>query len=541
MRTILSIIISSAHIFFATLLAQNSLQQENYGDRLKVGYVYSQPIKYNPMIAYTEYEQEINNLIFGDGLFTRAADGHIIRGLALSSEQETPRFWRVNLRSDIAFHDGTEITAEDVKFTFDLYKKFAMQSHLLFPMRIVSAVDIISNKSLRIILKESSRDFRETIGQLPILPKKYYEQWQNYNLLSNLPYIEPVGNGHFIFSRQLGSDVYMDTYLDHHRKRANLSGIDFIFFDTYEEMVDAFIDGRIDLITVQGKSALQKILRLSSEKEFVLVERDNIKLYYILLNTKRDPFNAVDIRRAFNYAINKKQLVERNLDNQGHVAVNILDEDSEYFFQSIRIYNYDPLRSLNILRSSGYRQQPNGKLFQQDRELKFEFYFQEGSGFEETITRLISINLAELGINMIPRPKKPAELEQLIREGKYQAVLRCFTYDPKAPAQALREFYLRELKSENGFRNFNDRLMNTLVSQSARSFSDEQIKRIIQQMQVQINSYSPSIFLFFEDRIYFAINNRFKNTKTTTFQRLEYVVKIYPKYEWFVPSNDQKY
>ena len=43
----------------------------------------------------------------------------------------------------------------------------------------------------------------------------------------------------------------------------------------------------------------------------------------------------------------------------------------------------------------------NGKLFQQENELKFEFYFNAGSDFDETIVRLVSINLAELGINMI--------------------------------------------------------------------------------------------------------------------------------------------
>ena len=234
-------------------------------------------------------------------------------------------------------------------------------------------------------------------------------------------------------------------------------------------------------------------------------------------------------------------MVKRNLENQGSVAFYVLSENSEYYSSAARYYQYDPLRSLNILRSSGYRQRSNGKLFLQNRELKFEFLFNEGSVFEESLTRMISINLAELGINMIPRPQIPADLNRLVKDGEYQAALRYFEYDPDLPAQSLREFYLDELKSETGYRNFNDRVLNSAVSQSERAYSDQQISRIMRQMQVQINQFSPSIFLFFEDRIYYVINERFRNTNNRIFQNLEYVIKINPKNEWFVPKSEQKY
>ena len=47
------------------------------GDRLKLGYVYRQSVKFNPLISKDEYEKEINDLIFGDGLFVMGADGTI--------------------------------------------------------------------------------------------------------------------------------------------------------------------------------------------------------------------------------------------------------------------------------------------------------------------------------------------------------------------------------------------------------------------------------------------------------------------------------
>ncbi len=539
MRTVLIIIISLVILGSEGTIAQQVVQPVT-GGRLRMGYVLIQPPEFNPMIARTEYEREINNLIFGDGLFRRAKDGRIVHGLALSSNLEQSKIYRVYLKSNLYFHDGSPITAEDVKFTYDLYKKFALQAYPLFDMRLISTVNIIDDKNLRIILKEPYKKFRETIGLLPILPKKHYEKWLSFNLLSSLPYIIPQGNGHYVLKRNVESQIDLDTFINHYRGRSNLNGINFSFFSNYEKTVDAYIRGEIDVIAVQHASSARKIRRLTPSTEIETVGRDDVKIYYILLNTETSPFNGLNIRRAFNYGVYKKQMVDRILGKDGRVAYNLLDEKSDFFFPGTRVYRYDPLNSLDILRTSGYRRQSSGKLFQNNRELRFDFYYAEGSSFEESIARMISINLAELGINIIPQPKSPAEIETLVNQGKYQAALRSFVYNPENPVQALREFYLNELKTENGFRNFNDRVMNTAITQIERATNTQQVEIIMQQMQVQINQLSPCIYLFYEDLISYAINERFENVKNTIFQKLVYVDKINSKNEWYVPKQKQK-
>jgi len=492
------------------------------------------------MIAQTEYEHEINSLIFGDGLFYKAKDGTIKHGLAMLASPGQKKY-RVSLKSNLYFHDGSHVTSEDVKFTYDLYKKFALQSPLLFDMRLVSTVNIIDRKNFTIIFKETVTNFRGTIGLLPILPKKYYERWLSFNLLASLPEIPPLGNGHYTLSNDTGSQIDLGTHPNHYRGRSNLNGINFKFYSTYDKMVDAFIIGQIDVMAVQNAASVRKIRRLTPSTKIESVGRDHVKLYYILLNTKKSPFNNMSIRRAFNYGVYKKQLADKMLGKDGRVAYNLLDEKSVFFFPGTRIYRYDPLQSLDILRSSGYRQQQsNGKLFQNNRELRFDFYYSEGSPFEESIARMISINLGELGINILPKPKSPADLDALVHKGHYQAALRSFVYNPENPVQALRAFYLNELKSEDGFRNFNDRVINTAVSQIEKETNTQQVEVIMQQMQVQINQQSPCIYLFYKDEISYAINERFENVTNKIYQKLKFVGKINPKNEWYIPKQKQK-
>jgi peptide/nickel transport system substrate-binding protein len=510
------------------------------GGQLRLGYVFVQPPAFNPMIARTDYEQEINNLIFGDGLLRKTGDDRIVHAIAYPIRSDQNKIWRVNLRSNIFFHDGSPITAEDIKFSFDLYKKFALQSPLLFDTRLISTIDIIDDKNLSIILKVPYTKFRETIGLLPILPKKRYERWLSFNLLGGLPEISPLGNGNYYLDRKNDSQINLKTYTNHYRGRSHLDGITFIFYSNYEEMVDAYIKGQIDVMVVQSASTVRKIKRLTPSTKIESVRRDDVKLYYILLNTRSTPFNDANIRRAFNYGVYKKQLVDKMLGKDGEVAYNLLKEQSEFNFPGARVYRYDPLQSLEILNSSGFRQQSNGKLFQRNRELRFEFYYTEGSSFEESIARMISINLAELGINIIPKPLSAEKLERFINQGKYQAALRTYVYNMNNPVQALRGFYLDELKTENNFQNFNNRVMNTAITQIEKVSNIQQSEVIMQQMQVQINQLSPCIYLFFENLISYAMNERLENVKNRIRQKLVYVDKINPKNEWYIPKQKQK-
>jgi peptide/nickel transport system substrate-binding protein len=521
--------------------AQAETSTPETGDRLKIGYVYSVPPKISPLFCRTDYEREINKLLFGDGLFKRSSDGHIIHALAQSSKLEQPKIWRINLRSDITFQDGTSISAEDVQFSYELYAKFAYQASDLFAARLIERVEILGPLSLRIVLKAASDNFQETIGLFPILPKKQYQSWLEYNLLSALPDLKPLGNGNFMFKSQTNnSEIQLDAYPRHY-KPAYLKGVDLLFFDTYEQLVEAFLKEKVDVIEVQGKSVRQKILQVVPNIEKVISQRDDIRLYYINLNNTKPPFNDLDIRQAINYAINKNMMVDKYLENKSLIAVNVLNEQSNYYFEAGANFTYDPLHCLRILYNSGFKPNPDGKLVNNGRELKFDFYFQVGSAFQETLARLISINLVELGINIVPRPLKASEMELCLEEGRYQAMLRSFDYDPECGDQALRDFYLHELNGGNGFSNFKNTSLEQLIHFSEKVMNAEQMRTIMYRIQHLINQYSPCIFLFFDEQNYYAINSRFRNTRNTFFEKGEYVIKLYPKNEWYVPKELQRY
>ena len=68
--------------------------------------------------AEREPDEHINSLIY-DTLVQRDKDLNLEPALAVSWQQLNPTTWRLKLRSDVKFHDGTPFTADDVVFSFE--------------------------------------------------------------------------------------------------------------------------------------------------------------------------------------------------------------------------------------------------------------------------------------------------------------------------------------------------------------------------------------------------------------------------------------
>jgi peptide/nickel transport system substrate-binding protein len=76
--------------------------------------------------------------------------------------------------SNVVFHDGTPLTAEDVKFSYDLYHKFpgsARYQETIF----FQNVQVINNTTIQLNLKKPVPEIADKLTNLYILPKHIWE------------------------------------------------------------------------------------------------------------------------------------------------------------------------------------------------------------------------------------------------------------------------------------------------------------------------------------------------------------------------------
>ena len=530
-------------LIFCFGLLSTTTGQNPAGDELKIGYISVAPFSLNPLVYFTDYHRDFCRLVFGESLYQRTHNGQVQKSIGADARMAGKNNWIITSRSDAFFHDGSPVTAKDIKFSYELYKKFSLQLADWFIARTIKKIDLLSDHEIRLELFDSGYDFPDALGILPILPASQYQKWLEYDSVDDLPEVLPVGAGYFKYDKKIEPDILRVVVNNNHfAGRANLQAIEFRLYETADQLVEAFLKGEVDLIKVQDRSVLQRIHQIiQMDATKMVINQDNTTLYYILLNSDRFPFNKQKIRQALSSAVNREQMIAKILLKTGHIAENILDETSEMYFNSTLTYPYNPRRSIEILNSIGYKRDNNNKLINGQGELKFELLIEEGSYFHEMIARLIAIDLGELGINVIPVPVTAQQLFQRLATGKFQAAINHFVYDPLFSEQAIRSFYYYELKRSNPFPLFQNPQVEHLLKSSEMIFQKGRITPIMHRIQYLLSEQAPCIYLFFEDRMFCAISHRFENYRHVYIEEGNYIIKLNPENEWYVPKEKQKY
>ncbi len=155
----------------------------------------------NPLIASQTVSTEVLDLLF-ERLFAETPNGQLAPGLAVVWPfNPRSKFWDILLRSDVQFHDGRPVTAEDVVFTLQLMRKQQNGERLLF-----ERVEALSDDIVRLHYAAPPQWSALFHLRLHILPKHLVapQVAAGYGL-EELPFNQhPIGAGPFRFAGWVG-------------------------------------------------------------------------------------------------------------------------------------------------------------------------------------------------------------------------------------------------------------------------------------------------------------------------------------------------
>lgn len=545
MKNILRELFAIILLFNIGANAQQSINvRESFGDRLVVGMV-TQPIfEINPFEIETTRQKEIVNLIFGYGLLQKpgkhSINSNLLDRLIYDGDQHNNKVWRVVLNRNAVFHDGSLLLNSDVKFTYDLIKKYG--GYILnrrLDLRNIKEITIEGDLEVRFELYEPEASFYEKLNDIPIISRKYYASamQDGYEVFSQKP---PMGIGPFAFEFQNSTAINLKYHSRYLLGRPFLDDIRIEFFDDEEQLIDALTNKSVDYIEINDRITAKRLHDLLGNNIIVFtVPRPYKKVYFILLNLKKFPLSDMNLRQAIELAINKDEILKKFEIKE--TAQTLFDTDNPYYFKMLfRDGGYNPMLSSQILRNAGWSpNQKTGVLEKNGQVLELTLLFARNSFFEESIARSLKISLAELNINLQPVPVLHSQKNELIRSGSYELMILSYTYDPQYLSEAVEQFYFDILKGNLADPNYQNRHLDQLIDMSYR---DKTVReKLFQRFQHYLDRDAPAFFLFFDQRIIVAINSRFHNFRTTYRENDRYYYRLSPLENWFVPKILQRY
>jgi microcin C transport system substrate-binding protein len=241
-----------------------------------------------------------------------------------------------HLNPKAKFHDGSAITTQDVKFSFEALKKKGFPIYRSW-YNGVKGTKTLSERSIRFVFHEPSRDLPFLIGKLPILSKTYYEKYKFSE--GTLP---PLGSGPYkVKNFTKGGDIVYERVkkwwgenLPVNKGHYNFDTIRYMYFATALVGFEAFKKGDIDWWKEDRISNWVENYNFQAVKEGRVLQKTFKKpiphgLNGFFINTRRTFLNDWRVRRALNLLFNFEWLNQAKLYNV-YTRNNSIFMDTEF-------------------------------------------------------------------------------------------------------------------------------------------------------------------------------------------------------------------
>ena len=293
---------------------------------------------FNPFILKGDAAQGLELLY--DSLMVRAADEpDSVYGLVARSAEVAPdkRSVTFQLRPEARFSDGSQITADDVVFTFTTLKEKGHPRYR-FSLRDVIKVEAIDRASVRFTFQGVQlRDLPLIVATLPVLPKAAYAT-RTFEVTSLEP---PVSSGPYkIGAFQQGLSVtykrrpdYWATDLPVVRGRFNFDEVRYEYFRDRTAQLESLKAGNYDFreeFTAKDWATAYDIPQIRDGRmvRLTLPDESPSGAQGFFLNTRRDKLADPRVRKALNYAFDY-EWTNRNLFYGLYARTHSYFENSE--------------------------------------------------------------------------------------------------------------------------------------------------------------------------------------------------------------------
>ena len=271
------------------------------------------------------------------------------------------------LRKGVKFHNGRELTADDVKWSIDRAVQPETQSpgQGFFNMiagfadvtsgkaKELSGIEVVDPYTARFTLSHPDATFLHVMALNFgfAVPKEEVEKYgQDFGK-------HPVGTGAYKMTEwTLGQRVVFERNPDHYKK--GLPKLDKITFEIGQEPLVALLRlerGEVDILGdgIPPAKFLEVMNDPSLKKN--VVKGGQLHTGYVTMNVKLKPFDNKLVRQAVNHAINKDRVI-KIINGRAVPANQPLPPAMPGYDPDYKGYAYDPAKAKALLAEAGLRE-----------------------------------------------------------------------------------------------------------------------------------------------------------------------------------------
>lgn len=260
--------------------------------------------------------------------------------------EDDAQTWIFNLRTDVIFHNGDRLKAQDVVATLERARDPEMAGELgtrgLCQSYLEGAtIEALGEYTMRVVTPEAMADLLDLLVEIPIVPQ---------SALADLPNVA-VGSGPYHLVEVSDDCIVMEAFEEYWGGQPPVKRVYWRAEPDVQRRVEALLAGEADLITELTPKDRRTI---EATKQARVVALESSVCTVFMCNVRSGVCADRRVRQALNYALDVPVIIERMMDGAALPLNGPLTPMHFGYDPSAPPYPYDPDKARALLAEAGY-------------------------------------------------------------------------------------------------------------------------------------------------------------------------------------------
>lgn len=443
----------------------------------------------------TDYTQVMAMVNFYDPLVFPDSEGvtqpHVASDWSVSDDGLRYTF---QLRDDVTFHSGNELTAEDVQYSVERFLGINEgYSSLVGAVLDPANVTVEDEYEVSMELDEVYAPFLSVLSLLFLVDKDHIESEADDEWGEEFLDDRDAGSGPYELGElERGSHLVFDRFDDYWLEfpGGSVREVRAEIFDEDSTVLSSMRTGELDM-TSQYQSH-QTYESLAGEEGIRVEDIPTATLLYFKMNTQRPPTDDIEVRKAiaygFDYETARTEISPASEPAEGPVAP-VFGEHSENVTQP----THDPEYAREILADAGYG----------EGDLQIEFTHVRDVDRQEQNALLFQENMQEVGIDVEINPQTWGRMTEIAADPDETGHVNHVFYGPVYPAvdaYLYNQYHSDAAGTWMSMEHLDDDEVDSLIDEARATTDDAERTQLQRQAQDRISELYPSIFVYVETK-----------------------------------------
>ncbi len=430
--------------------------------------------------------------------------------LALSHQaSDNGKAVTLHLRPDAVWSDGTPISAEDVRWTWQVQTDPAVAWEYADIKAAIEEVEVVDPQTVRFHFTHSYANQLADINEGVILPRHAWSQlpldrwregedWFRKHLVVSGPYqVEHYAPGSELVL------VANDRYFE-----ADLPTIPRLLFQVVPDStsrVRSLLAGELDFIP---KLRAHEATQIEASDAAQVIAYPHRQYDYIAWNLNDELFRSTAVRLGLLLAIDRQQIIDTLLSGYATIA-NSPIVSNVWAHTELEPWPHAPQAAVNSFAQAGWQQDNEGILRDEDGQpFAFELAFNASNTFRRDAAAMIQEQLRAIGAQVTLRPEEFNVLSDKLENGQHQAYLGAFNMDTTLDLTVI--FHSSAVEDGYNFSRYANHELDRLIERVKTYPNIQDAKSDLARIQEILHHDQPMAFLWEPMRLN-AHSNRLQN------------------------------